>query len=160
MTIKIGDTLPKTQLHAKGDDGIIETSLYDWGAGKSALLIVVPGAFTPTCSARHLPGYIDHAEDFGAKGIEALGCMAVNDIHVMSAWSEASGATGKIDMLADASGEVAEAMGIAVVNVPVLGNTRAGRLALVAQDGVIEQLYIEEPAAFEVSAAEYVLARL
>ena len=160
MAIQTGATLPTTTVHLKEDGSITETSLAAWSKGRKVVLIVVPGAFTPTCSARHLPGYVKHTDAFAAKGIEAIGCMAVNDVHVMKAWGEHEDAEGKIDMIADPFGTTADEMGILVVNTPVLGNTRAARLALVAEDGVVTQLYMEEPAAFEVSAAEHVLARI
>ena len=158
--INSGAKLPETLIHIKSEGDITETSLHAWGQGRRVVLIIVPGAFTPTCSARHLPGYVEHANAFAEKGIDALGCMAVNDIHVMSAWAKAVGAQGKVDMLADASGAAAAAMEILTVDVPVLGNVRAARLALVAEDGIVKQIYIEKPAAFEVSSAEHVLAQL
>lgn len=160
MAIQIGDTLPATSVHMHVDGNITETTLLDWAKGRKVVLITVPGAFTPTCSARHLPGYVDHADEFTSRGIDAIGCLSVNDAHVMSAWGQASGCDGKIDMIADAVAATSAAMGIDVVNAPVLGNTRAARLALVAEDGVVTQLYMEKPSAFEVSAAEYVLERL
>ena len=158
MVIEVGHSLPGTTIFRMEDGSIAETSLAEWSKGRKVVLITVPGAFTPTCSARHLPGYVDHAQEFFVKGIDAIGCLAVNDVHVMNAWGKASGAEGKVDMLADPVGEAARAMGIAVVDVPALGKGRAARLALVAEDGVVTQLRIEKPAAFEVSAAESVLA--
>lgn len=160
MALEIGQQLPDTLTHIKTDGSINETSLLQWAKGRKVVLIAVPGAFTPTCSARHLPGYVEHAEAMFAKGVDAIGCVSVNDAHVMAAWGKASGADGKIDMIADPAAAASEAMGLAVVNTPVFGNTRAGRMALVAEDGVITQVYIEAPAAFEVSSAEHVLARL
>ena len=160
MPIKTGDTLPDTLIHIKTDNGIEETSLKDWSQGRKVVLIAVPGAFTPTCSARHLPGFVDMAATFHDKGVEAIGCLAVNDAHVMQAWGRHSNADGKIDMLADAEGKAADAMGMLVVNTPVLGNMRAGRLALIAEDGVVTHVFIEEPRAFEISSAEHVLKHL
>ena len=159
MAIQSGATLPSAQIHIKEDGQIVETTLADWSAGRRVVLITVPGAFTPTCSARHLPGYVDHAADFAAKGIDAIGCLSVNDAHVMAAWGDDQGATGKVDMLADPMAEAAEAMGITFTT-PVLGHNRASRLALVADNGVVTALYLEEPSMFEVSAADYVLERL
>jgi len=160
MPITTGETLPDTLIHIKTDDGIEETSLKDWSRGRKVVLIAVPGAFTPTCSARHLPGFVDMAASFFGKGVDAIGCLAVNDAHVMHAWGRDSGADGKIDMLADPEGKAADAMGMLVVNTPVLGNTRAGRLALIAEDGVVTHVFIEEPGAFEISSAEHVLKHL
>jgi len=160
MTIAVGDHLPDDLIHLRVNISITETSLAAWAAGRKVVLLTVPGAFTPTCSEKHLPGYITLADDFKAKGIDAIGCLSVNDAHVMSAWGTQVGATGKVDMLADAQGLASHAMGIDVVTTPVLGKNRAGRTAMVAENGVVTQLYIEEPAAFSVSAAEYVIDRL
>ena len=160
MALEVGDTLPETTIHTMKDGETVETSLKEWAAGRKVVLITVPGAFTPTCSARHLPGYVDHAQEFFDKGVAAIGCLAVNDVFVMNAWGKASGAEGKVDMLADPLGQAASAMGIAVVDTPVLGSGRAARLALVAEDGTVTKLHMEKPAAFEVSAAEAVLGEL
>ena len=160
MAIEVGQTLPDTTMFTKEDGKVVETSLGKWAKGRKVVLIAVPGAFTPTCSARHLPGYVDNAGQFRDKGVDAIGCMAVNDVHVMAAWGEASGAGGKVDMLADPSGEAAGAMGIDTVDVPALGRGRAARMALVAEDGVVTLLNMEKPGSFEVSAAEAVLAAI
>ena len=160
MTIAAQDTLPDTPLHLKDEDGLQEMTLAAWGQGKKVVLIAVPGAFTPTCSARHLPSFIDHHDAIKAKGVDAIGCLSVNDAHVMKAWGDASGATGKIDMLADPEAFTADAMGLAVVKTPVLGNTRAARMALIAEDGVVTHMFMEEPGAYEVSSAEHVLKHL
>jgi peroxiredoxin len=160
MTISVGANLPETTAYLKQDGKVTETSLAAWSAGRKVVLIIVPGAFTPTCSVKHLPGYVEKAAAFAEKGIEAMGCLAVNDVHVMAAWGDHVGAGGKVDMIADPGGAAANEMGILTVDVPALGNVRAARLALVAEDGVVTQLYMEEPAAFEVSAAEHVLERL
>ena len=106
MAIQTGATLPTTTVHLKEDGSITETSLAAWSKGRKVVLIVVPGAFTPTCSARHLPGYVKHAGAFMEKGIDAIGCMAVNDVHVMKAWGEHEDAEGKIDMIADPFGQL------------------------------------------------------
>lgn len=160
MPITAGDTLPDTLIHIKTDDGITETSLQDWGKGRKVVLIAVPGAFTPTCSARHLPGFVDMAASFHGKGVDAIGCLAVNDAHVMQAWGRHSNAEGKVEMLADPEGMAADAMGLLVVKTPVLGNLRAGRMALIAEDGIVTEVFIEEPGAFEISSAEHVLKHL
>jgi len=160
MAITIGETLPDTLIHIKTDDGITETSLKDWGQGRKVVLIAVPGAFTPTCSARHLPGFVDMAAAFRTKGVDSIGCLAVNDAHVMQAWGQHSHADGCVDMLADPEGAASAAMGILVVNTPVLGNTRAGRMALIAENSTVTHVFIEAPGAFEVSSAEHVLKHL
>lgn len=160
MTISVGDHLPDALIHLKVNISMTETSLAAWSADRKIVLLTVPGAFTPTCSEKHLPGYIALADQLKAKGVDAIGCLSVNDAYVMAAWGAHVGATDKVDMLADAQGLASHAMGIDVVTTPVLGKNRAGRMALVAENGVVTQLYIEEPGAFLVSAAEYVIDRL
>ena len=160
MPISAQDTLPDAMFYHKDDEGLQEMNLLSWAKGRKVVLIAVPGAFTPTCSARHLPSFIDHFDARKAKGVDAIGCLAVNDAHVMKAWGDASAASGKIDMLADPEAKLADALGIAVVNTPVLGNTRAGRMALIAEDGVVTHMFMEEPGAYEVSSAEHVLKHL
>lgn len=160
MAIEVGQTLPTNAIFTMKDDKLVETSLKEWAGGRKVVLIAVPGAFTPTCAVKHLPGYVDQAGKFFDKGVDAIGCLAVNDVFVMSAWGKASDAEGKVDMLADPAGEAAGAMGIATVDKPALGKGRASRMALVAEDGVVTRLYMEKPGAFEVSAAEAVLGDL
>ena len=157
--IQIGASLPSSVLYLKEGGQITETSLATWSAGRKVVLITVPGAFTPTCSVRHLPSYVERAPDFTARGVTAIGCLSVNDVHVMAAWGESLGAMGRVDMLADPLGETAAAMGIAFT-APMLGRGRASRLALVADDGVVSAVYLEKPGQFEVSAAAYVLERI
>ena len=160
MTIAIGDALPEQLIHQNINGNITETSLHAWAKGRKVILISVPGAFTPTCSEKHLPGYIALASELKAKGIDAIGCLAVNDAYVMRAWGEKVAAEGKVDMLADAAGSAATAMGIATVVTPVLGNPRAARMALVAEDGVCQHVFIEAAGALAVSTAESVIAHL
>lgn len=160
MSIAVDQPLPDAVVHIKRDGKVIETSLAEWAQDKTVILFAVPGAFTPTCSEKHLPGYIAQSDAIKAKGIDAIGCLSVNDVHVMAAWGKHSGADGKVDMIADANGLAAHAMGIDVVSTPVLGKNRASRLALVAKSGIVTHIYREEPAVFEVSSAEYVLERL
>jgi len=160
MTIAAQDALPEITLHIKDDDGIQELTLAEWAKDKKIVLFAVPGAFTPTCSARHLPSFIDHYDAIKSKGVDAIGCLSVNDAHVMKAWGDATGASGKIDMLADPEAFVSDAMGLAVVKTPVLGNTRAARMALIAEHGTVTHMFMEEPAAYEVSSAENVLKHL
>ena len=160
MTIAAQDALPEITLHIKDDDGIQELTLAEWAKDKKIVLFAVPGAFTPTCSARHLPSFIDHYDAIKSKGVDAIGCLSVNDAHVMKAWGDATGASGKIDMLADPEAFVSDAMGLAVVKTPVLGNVRAARMALVAENAKVTHMFMEEPAAYEVSSAENVLKHL
>ncbi|MGU9961540.1 MAG: redoxin family protein [Candidatus Puniceispirillales bacterium WSBS_2018_MAG_OTU23] len=160
MTISVNDTLPDSPLYQKIDSDIDELTLASWASGKKIILFVVPGAFTPTCSARHLPSFVDHIDEILAKGVDAVGCIAVNDVFVMQAWGEASNIDGKIDMLADPTGKTADALGIAVVNTPVLGNTRAARMALIAENGVVSHVFMEDAGAYDVSSAAHVLKYL
>ncbi|KAA9133305.1 peroxiredoxin [Marinihelvus fidelis] len=159
MTIQVGDKIPEAILTIMSDDGPKPLTTSDWFGGRKVVLFSVPGAFTPTCSARHLPGFIDHIEDIRSKGIDAIGCTAVNDVFVMDAWRRNSGAAG-IDMLADGNAEFAEALGLAMDATSYGMGQRGQRFALVAEDGVVTALYVEQPGEFKVSSAEHVLANL
>ncbi len=159
MTLTAGAQIPDVTVHIKTEDGIEAIQTADYFANARCVMFVVPGAFTPTCSARHLPGFIEHIEKLKAGGVDKIACLAVNDAHVMKAWGDASGATGNIDMIADSTASFAEAMGIAVDMGPVMGY-RAGRCAFIAENGVISKIFIEEPGAFDVSSAEHILSEL
>jgi peroxiredoxin len=124
------------------------------------VLFAVPGAFTPTCSARHLPGFVEHAEALQAKGVDLIACIAVNDVFVMDAWAKDQGTEGKILMLADGSGDFARAVGLELDLVSRGLGMRSQRYALVAEDGIVTFLGVEEGGAFEASRAETVLAAL
>jgi peroxiredoxin len=129
------------------------------GKGKVALF-AVPGAFTPTCSARHLPGFVDKAGDLKAKGVDKIVCMAVNDAFVMKAWGEAQKAFGKVDMLADGNGDLTRAMGLELDAKGFGMGERSKRFAAILENGVVKQLFVEAPGAFEVSSADYLLSKL
>ncbi|NIP17982.1 MAG: redoxin family protein [Xanthomonadales bacterium] len=159
MTIQAGDRIPDVILTVMSDEGPLRISSRSWFEGRLTVLFSVPGAFTPTCSARHLPGFIEHAGDFRARGFDAIGCMAVNDIYVMDAWARSSGANG-IDMLADGNGEFATALGLEQDSRDWGMGLRSRRFAMVADDGLVTHLFEERPGEFRVSAAEYVLAKL
>jgi peroxiredoxin len=160
MTIAIGNTFPDTPLYQRVNGEMDELTLASWGGGRKVVLFALPGAYTPTCSARHLPSFVEQAEAIKAKGVEAIGCMSVNDVFVMEAWGVASDAGGVIDMLADPAAITAEAMGLAVVQTPVLGNLRSARMALIAEDATVTHMFLEEPGAYEVSSASHVLKHL
>ena len=128
-------------------------------AGRRVVLFSVPGAFTPTCSAYHLPGFVELADEFANKGIDAIGCMAVNDVFVMHAWGKSANANG-IDMLADGNGEFSKALGLELDGTAFGMGQRSQRFALVADDGIVTHLMIEAPGEFRVSSAESVLAAL
>jgi peroxiredoxin len=156
MAIRIGDRLPEATLGVMRDGSPATINTTDWFAGRKIVLFAVPGAFTPTCSARHLPGFIDHLREFEAAGFDRVACMAVNDVYVMDAWSKASGA-GEIQMLADGNAEFSRAMGLDADASAFLMGVRSQRFALTADDGVVTALFVEEPGAFRVSSAENVL---
>ena len=160
MTIKVGDTLPEMKLMTAGPDGPKEESTTALFGGKTVVLFATPGAFTPTCSAKHLPGFVQHAAEFTAKGVDTVVCLAVNDPFVMAAWGKDQGVDGKVVMLADGSGALTKAMGLELdLTARGLG-VRSQRFALVAKDKVVTHLAIEAPGDFDVSRAETVLEAL
>ena len=156
MAIRIGDRLPDATLGVMRDGSPATINTTDWFAGRKIVLFAVPGAFTPTCSARHLPGFIEHLQQFEAAGFDRVACMAVNDVYVMDAWSKAAGAE-HIQMLADGNAEFSRAMGLEADASAFLMGVRSQRFALTADDGVVTALFVEEPGAFRVSSAENVL---
>jgi peroxiredoxin (alkyl hydroperoxide reductase subunit C) len=160
MAIQVGDTLPEGRFTVMNADGPGSDSIDDIFGGKKVVLFSVPGAFTPTCSKDHLPGFIEQADALKAKGVDTIACMAVNDVFVMDAWCQQSGAAGKVAMLADGSGVYTKALGLQLdLSDRGLG-VRSMRFALVIDDKVVTQAFIEEGGAFEVSSAENVLANL
>ena len=158
--IKVGDTIPGMKLTMATAEGPKETSTDDIFAGKKVVLFAVPGAFTPTCSARHLPGYLQNIDAMQAKGVDTVACMAVNDGFVMGAWARDQGVDGKILMLADGSGAFTKALGLELDLVARGLGIRSQRFAMVVQDKVVASLAVEPPGGFEVSKAESVLAAL
>ena len=158
-TIAVGQTMPQVNFQMKLDDGVNTFSTFDYLKDSCVVLFVVPGAFTPTCSAKHLPGFVKLADKFKAVGIDKIACMAVNDAHVMRAWAEVGDAVGIIDMIADFHTEMSDALGLTRDMGPIMGR-RAARCAMVIDHGVVQSIFIEEPGAFEVSSAEHVLASL
>lgn len=144
MTIKVGDTIPAMKLMTASPEGPKEISTDEIFRGKTVVLFAVPGAFTPTCSAKHLPGFIEHAEQFFAKGVDRIVCMAVNDPFVLGAWAKDQGSGDKILMLADGSGALTKAMGLELDLVARGLGVRSQRFALVAKDGKVTHLAIEE----------------
>lgn len=160
MTIKVGDTIPSMKLMMATSEGPKETSTDEIFTGKKVVLFAVPGAFTPTCSNRHLPGFVENADAFRAKGVDTIACIAVNDVFVMGAWGKQQGADGKLTMLADGSGAFVKAMGLELDLVGRGMGVRSQRYALIAQDGKVTYLAIEQPGGFEVSKAEEILAHL
>ena len=156
MTIKVGDSIPSMKLMQGTADGPKEISTDDIFKGKKVVLFSVPGAFTPTCSAKHLHGFVQNAAAFKAKGVDSIVCMAVNDAFVMGAWGKAQNA-GDIIMLADGSANLTKALGLELDLAARNMGVRGQRFALVAQDGKVTHLAVEPPGGFGVSSAEEVL---
>ncbi|MEJ2400880.1 MAG: peroxiredoxin [Xanthomonadales bacterium] len=159
MPIQVGDRIPSVTLSTMGELKPREITTEEVFAGRKVVLFSVPGAFTPTCSARHLPGFIDLAEDLRALGVDTIACVAVNDVFVMDAWGKSAGADD-ILMLADGNAEFARALGLEMDATAFGMGTRSQRFALVAEDGVVTRLFVEGPGEFRVSSAENVLAKL
>jgi peroxiredoxin (alkyl hydroperoxide reductase subunit C) len=158
MTINAGDAIPAVKVTQATAEGPKEIDTAELFAGKTVVLFGVPGAFTPTCSAKHLPGFVTHAAAFKAKGVDVIACMAVNDAFVMGAWAKDQGITDQVVMLADGSAALTKAMGLEFdLTARGLG-LRCQRFALVAKDGKVTHVAVEAPGAFEVSKAEAVLA--
>jgi glutaredoxin/glutathione-dependent peroxiredoxin len=160
MTIKLGETIPSMKLMIATPEGPKETSTDDIFKGKKVVLFAVPGAFTPTCTFKHLPGFIEHADEIKARGVDTIACIAVNDAFVMGAWAKAQGVEGEILMLADGSGQFTKAVGLELDLTARGMGVRSQRYALVAQDGKVTHVAVEAPGGFEVSTAESVLGHL
>ena len=160
MTIAIGDTLPAATLARMTDNGPEKVEIPAYLAGRRVALFAVPGAFTPTCSVKHLPGFIEQVDALKAKGIDEVIGMAVNDVFVMGAWGQANGADGKVTLLADGNGLFADALGLSFDGSAFGMGTRAKRFAMIVDDNVVEQLWIEQPGEFRVSSADHMLAAL
>lgn len=160
MTIKVGDKIPSIVLQQKTADGVQPIKTDDLFKGKKVVLFAVPGAFTPTCSAKHLPGFVQNAEKLKQKGVDAVACVAVNDAFVMDAWGKSQSAEGKVLMLADGSAHFAKALGLDLDLMDKGLGMRSQRYAMVVNDGKVEKLYVEQAGKFEVSSAEHVLSEL
>lgn len=160
MTIKVGDKIPAGSLTVMGSEGPSPLSTSELFSGKKVVLFSVPGAFTPTCSAKHLPGFIQHADAFKAKGIDTIACMAVNDTFVMDAWGKDQKADDKVVMLADGSADFSRAIGLDLDLTKRGMGVRSQRFAMVVDNGTVTHLAVEEGGGFDVSAAEKVLAAL
>ncbi len=160
MTIKVGDKVPTTTLRYVGPDGVQAVSTDDFFRGKKVALFGVPGAFTRTCSQRHLPSYVTNADALKARGVGTIACIAVNDQFVMDAWGKEHGAAGKIVMLGDGSGDFAKAIGLELDRVKEGMGVRTQRYSMLVDDGVVKALNVEQPGQFEVSSAEAMLKAL
>ena len=153
-------TYPRHDLAKAGPEAPQPIQTDDYFAGRKVALFAVPGAFTPTCSARHLPGYVDKADEFKAKGVDEIAAVSVNDAFVMQAWGQQGGAEGKITMLADGNGEFVEALGLDADFSKFGMGRRSQRFSAIVDDGVVKELNVEEPGAFSVSSAEFMLGQL
>jgi peroxiredoxin len=160
MTIKTGDSIPAMKIMQGTSEGPKELDAAEFFKGRTVVLFGVPGAFTPTCSAKHLPGFVEHAAALKAKGVHAVACMAVNDAFVMGAWAKDQGITDQVTMIADGSAAFTKAMGLEFDLTGRGLGVRCQRFALVAKDGKVTHVAVEAPGAFEVSKAEAVLAAL
>ncbi|MFZ4761430.1 MAG: peroxiredoxin [Alphaproteobacteria bacterium] len=158
--ITVGANIPDVSLKIMGDNGMEVISTAALFAGKTSLLFAVPGAFTPTCSQKHLPGYVNNFEQLKAKGIEQVICLSVNDPFVMQEWAKQGGADGKIVMLADGNATFTESLGLAFDSSAHGMGKRARRFAMVVKNGVVTDLQIEAPGSFEVSGADPMICRL
>ena len=159
MTIAVGDKIPDVKLVKATDEGPDAVQSSDYFAGKRVALFSVPGAFTPTCSVKHLPGFVEKAADLKAKGIDEIACTAVNDPFVLGAWSK-SGGSGDITMLADGNGEFAQALGLTMDGSKYGMGQRSQRYSMIVNDGVVEQLNVEAPGEYSASSAETLLGQL
>ena len=157
MTLTIGSRMPKLEIPTKTVDGLDVINTETYFEGKKIIVFSVPGAFTPTCSEKHLPGYVELFDDFKAAGVDAIACIAVNDAHVMLAWAEQQNADGLIDLFADSRYKLSDALGLTTDLGPVLG-MRASRSALVVDNGVITHFLKEKPKTLEVSDAKSLLS--
>ncbi len=159
MTISIGQSIPDVKLMKAGESGPEAVQSSDYFKGKRVALFSVPGAFTPTCSAKHLPSYVENAAQLKAKGIDEIACTAVNDAFVMGAWGKASG-SADVTMLGDGNGDLAQGLGLTMDGSGFGLGQRGSRWSAVVNDGVVEQLHVEAPGAYEVSSAEHMLQNL
>lgn len=160
MTIKAGERVPAGTLKRMTKEGPKDVSTQELFKGKTVVLFSVPGAFTPTCDAKHLPGFVELAEQIRAKGVDTIACVAVNDVFVMNAWGKSASVGDKIMMLADGNGEYARALGLELDAKGYGMGMRGQRFAIIVKDGVATHVNVEAPGQFKVSAAEYVLDQL
>ena len=160
MAIKVGDKIPAAKLQIKTKDGVQTKTTDEIFGGKRVVLFALPGAFTPTCSAKHLPGFVNNHQALKSKGIDSVACLSVNDAFVMDAWGKDQGVEDKVLMLADGNGEFTKAVGLTMDGTGYGMGLRSQRYAMVLDNGVIKTLNVEAPGAFEVSSAESILKAL
>lgn len=158
MSIQVGERMPSGIFGVMTDSGPAAISSEDLFTGKKVVFVSVPGAFTPTCSAQHLPGFVNHASELLDKGIDTIACMAVNDVHVMNAWGKDQNVGDAVMMLADGSGEYSAALGLELDGTAFGMGMRSQRFALVVDDGVATHVAVEQPGKLEISTAEAILS--
>ena len=160
MTIQPGDRLPDASFTVPTGDGLEQTDVKSFFAGKKVALFSVPGAFTPTCSAKHLPSYVEKADELKDKGVDVIAATAVNDAFVMGAWAKSAGADDKVTMLADGNADFVKAIGLEMDGSKFGMGTRGQRFSMLVDDGVVTQLNVEGPGEYKVSSAEHMLGQL
>ncbi|MBB3033115.1 peroxiredoxin [Alteriqipengyuania lutimaris] len=159
MKISEGDTLPQVKISKVGESGPEQLDTREFFAGRKVALFAVPGAFTPTCSAKHLPGFSEKAKELKDKGVDEIACISVNDPFVMAAWQKADG-SGDVTMLADGNGDFAEAVGLTMDGSNFGMGRRSQRYSMLVEDGQVRKLNVEKPGDFSVSSAEHMLTQL
>ncbi len=160
MTIKTGDKIPSATLMQMKGGTPQPVKTDDFFSGKKVVVFALPGAFTPTCSAKHLPGFVQRADELKAKGVDAIACVSVNDAFVMGAWGEQQKVGEQVAMLADGNGDLTRALGLEMDGSKFGMGKRSQRYAMIVDNGVVKTLDVEEPGAFSVSSAEHVLKQL
>jgi peroxiredoxin len=160
MSIKVGERIPSVTLMHMTDKGPAPVTTDELFGKKKVVVFALPGAFTPTCSARHLPGYVERAADFTKKGVDSIVCLSVNDAFVMNAWGKDQNAAGKIHMIADGNGDLTKKVGLEMDASKFGMGVRSQRYAAIIEDMVVKNIEVEEPGAFKVSSAEHVLGLL
>jgi peroxiredoxin len=158
--IKVGDKIPSTTVREVKEEGVQEVTTDEFFKGKRVALFAVPGAFTSTCSVKHLPSFVNNAEALKKKGIDAVACTAVNDAAVMRAWGENGHAAGKVTMLADGNGDFARALGVEADMTKAGMGKRSRRYSMLVENGVVKQFNLEEPGAFGVSSGDHLLTQM
>ena len=160
MAISAGEKVPSVDVMMATENGPEKANAADILGGGKVALFSVPGAFTPTCSAKHLPGFVEKADELKAKGVDKIVCVSVNDAFVMDAWGKAHNVDGKVEMMADGNGDLARALDLTMDGTGFGLGERSQRFAAIIEGGVIKDIFVEEPGAFEVSSAEYILGKL
>lgn len=160
MTINVGDRIPSIKLRRMTKDGPKEVTTDELFKGKKVALFALPGAFTPTCSAKHLPGYVQNADQLKGKGLSSIVCLSVNDAFVMDAWGKSQNVGDKVEMVADGNADFTKAIGLEMDGSGYGMGTRSKRYSMLVDDGVVKQLNVEKPGAFEVSNAETMLKQV